>query len=167
MVRYSRACLVALMPAALLLTMTPAHAGSSNTSMLVTALSVESCLVSATPMAFGTLQSLSGQANDSAASITVTCTPGSAWTLSLDDGLNPNGGTRRMKAALSNDYVPYMLYSDSARTRTWGHVNGTDTVSGTAGLLPAVLPVYGRVPGNIPAAPIGSYADTVTVTIAF
>ena len=63
--------------------------------------------------------------------------------------------------------LSYSLYSDSGRTTNWGNVtgswmSGTGTGTGTA----QNLTVYGRIPAS-QSALIGSYADTVTVTITF
>lgn len=144
-----------------------AHAASTSGLMPVSALSLAACVVVPTPMVFGTLSQLDGNPNDSSALVTVTCTPGTTFDVGMNDGLYASGGVRRMKALLTADYVEYRLYSDAARSVPWGNVIGTNTVSGTAGLLPSVMTVYGRVPGNAPVAPLGSYADTVTVTVTF
>lgn len=145
----------------------PASAATSSGIMPVTGLSLAACVVVPTPMAFGTLSQLDGNPNDSSALVTVTCTPGTAFDVGMNNGVNASGGVRRMKALLSSDYVEYHLYSDGARSVPWGNTVGTNTVHDTAGLLPSIMTVYGRIPGSAPLAPLGSYADTVTVTVTF
>jgi spore coat protein U-like protein len=61
--------------------------------------------------------------------------------------------------------LSYFLYSDSGRTTNWGNVTGS-WVSGTGTGTAQNLTVYGRIPAS-QSALIGSYADTVTVTITF
>jgi spore coat protein U-like protein len=49
----------------------------------------------------------------------------------------------------------------------WGNTPGTDTpAAATASLTPSVLTVYGRVPAQ-QALPVGSYTDTVTITVSY
>lgn len=144
----------------------PAAASSVGTTMPVTALSVNACAVVATPMVFGTLNQLNGSANDSQASITVTCTPGTTYDVGLDDGAHASGGTRRMVPVIGSSAIPYGLFTNAARSTAWGATVGTNTVSNTAGVLPATLTVYGRVPVGTPV-PAGAYADLVTVTVVF
>lgn len=144
-----------------------ADAGTVTGVMPVTALSLAACVLVPTPMAFGTLSQLDGNPNDSSALVTVTCTPGTDFAVGMNNGLYPSASVRRMKALLAGNYLEYRLYSDAARSVPWGNTVGTDTVDRTAGLLPSILTVYGRVPGSAPVAPLGSYADTVTVTVTF
>jgi spore coat protein U-like protein len=118
-------------------------------------------------MAFGTLNQLGGTASDSQTNVTVTCTPGVSYNVGLDMGANAMGGVRRMAAALGGEAVPYALYTNASRTTAWGNTVGTNTVAGTASLLPSTLTVYGRVGGDAGLVPAGVYADLVTVTVTF
>ncbi|MDB5699793.1 MAG: Spore coat protein, partial [Alphaproteobacteria bacterium] len=62
----------------------------------------------------------------------------------------------------------YVLYKDSARTSIWGDgVAPTASITGTGTGAAQANTIYGRVPGSQGTVPIGSYADTVTVTISF
>jgi spore coat protein U-like protein len=145
----------------------PAQARNASATMPVTALTVETCAVVALPMAFGTLNQLGGTASDSQTNVTVTCTPGVSYNVGLDMGANAMGGVRRMAAALGGEAVPYALYTNASRTTAWGNTVGTNTVAGTASLLPSTLTVYGRVGGDAGLVPAGVYADLVTVTVTF
>ncbi|UAJ10464.1 Csu type fimbrial protein [Glacieibacterium megasporae] len=124
------------------------------------------CLVVATPMIFGTLNLIGNAANDAAATITVTCGVGTSYNVGLDNGANFSA-TRRMKSATAAAYVPYSLYSDSLRATPWGNTIGSNTVAGTAGVLPTILSVYGRVPAGTVPVPVDAYLDVITVTITF
>lgn len=145
----------------------PAYASSVTGTMPVTAISLNACAVVATPLVFGTLNQIGGTATDSQTTVVVTCTPGTTYDVGLDSGTHDSGGTRHMQAVLSSATVPYALYSNASRTTAWGNTIGTNTVPGTAGLLPATFTVFGRVPGNAPLVAAGVYADVVTVTVTF
>lgn len=145
----------------------PAAAATATGVMPVTAVALNSCLVAATPMVFGTVNQLAGSATDSTAALTISCTPGTNYTVGLDQGLHASGGVRQMEGLLATDTLPYTLYSNASRTTPWGNTNGTDTIAGTAGLVASILTVYGRIPANAPLARAGAYTDAVTVTLTF
>lgn len=126
-----------------------------------------SCRITlATDLDFGSVGALSGN-RDQTSSVLVRCPLNTSWRLGLSDGANANGTQRRMRSAAGN-YVRYELYRDTGRTLRWGNTLGTDTTNGTGmGEATAVTQtVYGRVPAQ-PAAPTGSYTDTVTVTLTY
>lgn len=144
-----------------------AHAATATTPLLVSAITLNACLVVATPMVFGAVDLISGTANDATATLTVTCTPGTGYTVGLDNGLNFATGTRNLKSALGPATVPYGLFQDAQRATPWGTTIGTNTVARTAVVLPAALTVYGRVPSNATAVGVDTYLDTVTVTVTY
>ena len=144
----------------------PALASTSTTTMAVTSLTVNACIVAATPMVFGTLNLISASPNDSTSTVTVTCTPGTGYNVGLDNGINFLT-TRRMKAPTASAYVPYTLSSDTLHATPWGNAIGTDTVVGTASVVPTTLTVYGRVPGGTTPVAADAYSDLVTVTITY
>jgi spore coat protein U-like protein len=150
-----------------------AQAGSSNTSLGVSAAVTDNCTISTAPVAFGSYDPASANATtalDSTGTVTVTCTSGAAATITLDPGATP--------AAASTDIVPlrqmsdgganllaYKLYQNSGRTTVWGNTSGTGV--GHTGIgSSANLTVYGRVAAgqNVPS---GTYTDTVTATVSF
>jgi spore coat protein U-like protein len=61
----------------------------------------------------------------------------------------------------------YSLFSNAGRTTNWGNNIGTDTVAGTGTGALQTLTVYGRIPASQTTAPVGSYSDTITVTVTF
>jgi spore coat protein U-like protein len=101
---------------------------------------------------------------DSDATFEVQCTPGATARVSLGLGQSPSGTQRRMASAKGRDLMAYDLYQDSGRSATWG---AGDVVTLTSfGPAPVRLPVYGRVPGGQDLS-IGSYADSVVITVTF
>lgn len=160
--------LIMLAAGAAALSASPAFAATDTDDMLVTATVIDSCTVTASPMAFTGLNTL-GTANiDSSAAITLACTPNAAYDVSLDLGTNAGAGTQRelVNGADSTQRIPYNLYSDSARTSAWGTATG-ETVAGTANGGVASLTAYGRIPATAAAVTAGSYSDSVTVTVTF
>lgn len=153
--------------ALVLLAVGNAGATDTTTTFLVTATVSSSCAVSAGNVAFGTYNPGNASNTDAQATISVTCTQQTPYTLKLSEGANAaTGGDtngRRMKANTS-DYLAYQLYSDSSHTSPWDNttgVSGTGTGSANSHL------VYGRiVAGNYNLA-TGSYQDTITVTLSY
>ncbi|WP_420427510.1 spore coat U domain-containing protein [Algiphilus sp.] len=129
----------------------------------------DACELSTAPtdLDFGTVNLLN-QDYDAASAIYVTCTEGAAFTLSLDDGANPDATSRRMENG--GNLVSYRLYSDSGRTTLWG--DGTtfgSTTGGTGTGVEQTVDVFGRVANadNASTPPAGAYSDIVTVTVTF
>lgn len=139
-----------------------AQTNPATTTIAVSATVLKDCIVAAAALPFG---NYTGAVNEVQTSVTVTCTSTTAYTVALDKGLNgASATTRKMKngAALLN----YGLYSDAAWTTNWGYTVGTDTVAGTGNGAAQVLPVYGQIPAGQYVTP-GSYADTITVNVAY
>ena len=138
----------------------PAAAGTATTTFTVSATVVATCGVSATSLAFGSYTGSS--AVDQTSTISVTCSNGAAYSVALNDGANASGSTRRMTGGASN-YLTYEMYSDASRTTVW---NASAPVSGTGTGSAQSLTVYGRIPSGQNAV-VGSYSDTVQVTVTY
>ena len=140
-------------------------AGSASANVTVTANVAANCVINAGSVAFGAYDPVTANAStdlDGAGNFQVQCTKGTAATVTLGNGLNFSGGTRRMSTG--SDFLNYNLYTSSARSTVW---NTTNTVSYTATSKALfTLDVYGRVPSNQDIS-TGSYTDTVVATINF
>lgn len=116
---------------------------------------------------FGSQASTATNIQISTASIDVSCTPGTPYTIALDDGVNSDGTTRRMIGqTVATDFVAYELYSDSYTTLwgdgvTLGAVKGGLTGNGTI----QNHIIYAQVPSANSSAQ--DYQDTVTATITW
>jgi spore coat protein U-like protein len=123
------------------------------------------CLVSATPLAFGSSGVIAVNI-DNTSTLTVTCTNGMPYNVGLDAGTGTGAtiATRLMTA--SSNTVNYTLYQDLGRSILWGNTVGTNTVSGTGSGSAQAITVYGRVPTQSTPAP-ASYGDTVMVTVSY
>jgi spore coat protein U-like protein len=157
----------------LVLTTGSAFAGTATSSMSVSATVSGNCTIDASSgLAFGAYDPVVTNATtalNGTATISVTCTNGSPATLTLDQGLNPAGGSTNAaplrQMASGGNIIGYGLFQDVANTIVWGNTAGTGvayTGTGVAGSLT----VYGQIPAgqNVPA---GTYTDTVVATVTF
>jgi spore coat protein U-like protein len=134
---------------------------SRNLNVLTTNY-VANCVVQPASLLFGSYDPGSAAPRDALGTISVACTAGTPYTVSLGLGNNAAGAIRQMANGAAR--LQYELYADAARTAVW---NGVNTVSGTAPTTSAIgLPVYGRIPPTQLVA-AGGYTDTVQATINF
>lgn len=145
-----------------------AFAATSKTATFDVTLTVQDdCSIAANPLDFGSTGVLT-QNIDQNASLSVTCTKGTPYTVALDAGTATGSAIsdRKMGNAAGDAFVSFNLYRDIARTQVWGNTADTDTVAGTGDGGAQTIPVYGRVPTqNTPAA--GAYSSTITATVVF
>ncbi|MDT3250793.1 spore coat U domain-containing protein [Serratia sp. root2] len=105
-----------------------------------------------------TAVSVAGQQNSGA--IRVKCNNGTSYNVLLGGGQSGNTAARYLQSAASQR-VNYNLYTNSAHSVIWDNLTG---VSQTANGQDNWLPVYGMIPVQS-TPPVGSYTDTVQVTI--
>lgn len=147
-----------------------ANAQTTATDPMTVSATVEaSCTVVANDMLFGTYNPFDTTDTDQTATVDVTCSNGAAYNIGL--GLGTKTGatvtTRGMTGGTGSDILNYALYSDTGRTSNWGDTVDTDTVSDTGSGSMQSTTVYGRIPQGQTTAPVGSYTDTVTVTVTY
>lgn len=155
-----------------LLLSVPTHAGTAAENLDVSATVVANCTISAGTVAFGDYDPIVANksgALDATGTVTVTCTNGSAVTVTLDQGANADAGSttaaplRRMVSGIN--FLDYALFSDSGYTTVWGATAETDVAStGTGDAVD--LTVYGRVAAD-QQVPVGAYADSVVAEVTF
>ena len=143
-----------------------ADALTATTTMNVTATVLSSCSVSATDLAFGNYNPISGSALDGATSISVTCTNGTSYNVGISAGGGAGATIASRKMTNGANTLNYTLYRDSGRTNVWGDTVATDTLLGSGSGAAQPIDVYGRIPGG-QAAPFGGYTDTVTITVTY
>lgn len=142
-----------------------AQALEATTTFAVTATVISTCIVAATPLAFGNYDA-SGADTDATNTVTVTCTSGTSYDVGLDAGGGSGATVATRKMTSGANTLDYTLYSDAGRTTVWGDTVGTDTVNATAGVLPTAHTVYGRIPSG-QYVPTGLYTDTINVTVTY
>lgn len=145
----------------------PAHARETTGTVQVVVEVDTSCVLSATPLDFGTAPILSS-AIDSTSTISVKCSPGTAYILGIDNGQNYNGSRRMVSDAGAFPffrYVGYQVYRDPARSQVWGSGPGQGVTGIAAGTGAVDLTAYGRVPAAV-ILPT-EYRDVLTVILDF
>ena len=134
-----------------------------------------SCSVSSAGVAFLGYNVFGAAADDQSGSVSITCggniTP-ATLTVALDKGGNSSGlPNRSMKNGSNTDTLTYNLYFDVARTMIWGDgTAGTVTwkITGNAIKNPVFTQsIFGRITPGQTNASVGSYSDTVTMTLTF
>jgi spore coat protein U-like protein len=104
---------------------------------------------------------------DASVSLSVQCTSGTDYDVSLGNGYNTS---RRMDSTSGSgvgaNFVDYELYTDSARTTVWPTTAGTAPYPYIGTGAAQSIPVYGRVPAQT-TPPAGNYYDTVSVTVTY
>ncbi len=144
----------------------PAYAATDQDSFLVTATVIASCDVIANDLAFGSYDPVLATPTDATSTILVTCTNGTHYDVGIDEGAGSGATVAARKMTASSNTLTYSLYRDASHSLVWGKTINTDTLSGTGSGAQQTLTMYGRVSAQ-QTAPVGSYSDTVTVTVTY
>jgi spore coat protein U-like protein len=148
-----------------------ASAATVTATFGVSASVAASCSTPATnAVTFGAYSPLTGNASTASATLSVTCTYATPFTIALNAGSNSASLSER-KMSNGTQTLGYNLYTTSGHTSVWGDGtagSSTQSGSGATGATPSAVSftVYGQIPAsqNVPAA---SYTDTVTVTVTY
>ena len=134
---------------------------------------VAACTVSSSGTGFGTFDTLSGSNKDVIGIVTVTCTGNIGDSGNYTIALSPGGGSFVSRTMLAGgNQLNYNVYSDAGHNSIWGDgTGGTSTVNDTYALSATTYAkdytVYGEIPGPQHGALVGSYADTIVVTLTY
>jgi len=146
----------------------PAIAGTANGSLATSATVTANCTVSTSALAFGNVDSTSASNVDATGGLSITCTNGSAWTASAGVGGGSGASYTNRRMTAGSDLLNYNIYTSAARTTVWGDgTASTATLGGTGTGSAQSVTVYGRIAGGQTGVPVGSYADTVAVTVSY
>lgn len=149
----------------------------ASSTLNVSATVAVDCTVTTTPVNFGNLTAI--QSSTVSGDVSVTCTTGTPYTITLDAGLNTNGtSVRHMKHSVDGvSLARYVLTSDVGLITPWGDASYASTypwgngVADTSNGAAQPHAVYGQAIATSAltglSAPAGSYSDTVTVTINY
>jgi spore coat protein U-like protein len=130
--------------------------------LLVPGVAAAECSLNIIGLTFGGYDPFSATDTDITGSVSVTCDTETSVQLSLSAGFGPFTA-RQMKNG--NSTLFYNLFTDPSHFSIWGDGSpGTSRVgfSGTAG----AQTIYGRIPARQNVS-VGTYADTITVTLTF
>lgn len=137
---------------------------TTTTTFAVSATVQATCLVSASPMSFG---SYTGAVVNTTSTVSVTCTNTTSYNVGLSAGLATGATvTTRQMTGPSSAVLGYSLFSDSSRSVNWGSTIGSDTITGTGNGSSQPLTVYGQATAGQYVTP-GSYTDTITATVTY
>ncbi|MDE1916580.1 MAG: spore coat protein U domain-containing protein [Sphingomonadales bacterium] len=131
-----------------------------------------SCTASTSGLNFGSYDASSSVPNDATGTVTLNCTGlvslAGNITLTASPGNSGSAATRKMTRGSS--ILGYNLYTDINRTAVWGDgQGGTSTINSPLnGLLifSQNATIYGRISTH-QWAPVGTYSDTIVVTIEY
>lgn len=147
----------------------PLDADSNTAVIAVSATVRKNCLISTTPVAYGSYDPIGANATtplDASGTVVLTCTKGTAASIGLDSGANAQGPTRRMRNG-ATAYLTYELYQDNAHTIVWtNNGRGMMSIPAAPSKNPRSFTVHGRVAGA-QDVPIGSFNDSVVATVNF
>jgi spore coat protein U-like protein len=173
MLKTSRLLTAALMAASLLPPAT-AQAGTATANLAVSITITASCTVNAATLTFSSTPgtSLTTTAVPGSTTMQVSCTNSSPYSIGMGQGSNYSGGSNRMVS--SGNYLPYVLYVDSALTHPWtaGATNSSCATAnqcylGTGNGSQQSINIYGQVPTTATAPTPGTYSDTVLMTVTY
>jgi spore coat protein U-like protein len=120
------------------------------------------CSINVVGLNFGAYSIFDTHDTNITTNIAVTCTNSASFEIALSSGAGSFANRTLVNGA---KLLSYNLYVDAAHLTVWGDGSpGTATVRdhGKAGNYT----VYGRIPARQNAS-VGSYSDTITVTITF
>ena len=138
------------------------QSSNQSNSLNVTSNYENSCnLISASDLNFGQINDLS-QAVTSSTTVALSCPLNTSWKVNLDQGMNYDGATRRMRKGA--DYIAYELYRDAQYSQLW---NNSGASQGTGNNGTQTIPIYGKAGPSSTAVPAGEYQDTITVTLTY
>ena len=122
------------------------------------------CQVSTSGLNFGNYDVFSTLNDDSTGTITVNCTNGTPYAISLSSG---SGSFTSRTMTSGAKILAYNLFLDATHLTIWGDGSaGTGTLHGTGNGNNTTSTVYGRIPAGQNAS-VGTYSDIVTVTVTF
>ncbi|MFO0749335.1 MAG: spore coat U domain-containing protein [Myxococcota bacterium] len=128
-------------------------------------------ILSVDDVELGEYDPLFGVEVDSTGGITFECEdvgPGDSVVIAIDRGSGASGFSPRQLLSGAHR-LAYNLYMDAARMLVWGDgsagTNAYGPVTPPSG-QPLQVPIYGRIAGG-QNVPVGSYRDTLTVTLVY
>jgi spore coat protein U-like protein len=157
-----------LLATAMLAAAPMAMAAAVTAPLNVTLTLENNCVVATAPVAFGTSNTLA-TAIDGQGSVTVTCTStGGSYDIAFNGGTTPTGTIAQRKMVHSGgNTINYNLYTTATRNVVLGDGTNGVKLTGTGNGSAQVYPVFGQVAAGQDPKAVGSYSDSVTVTVSF
>lgn len=154
---------------------TAAHAGTAQTSFVVTASVVAVCEMTASALSFPNYLPGSGTTLHATATLSIQCSSGTNNpTLSLNAGSSGGTMANRLMLGPSGSKLQYNIYTSASYSTVLGDGTGGSsnlpvTIPSTAFTTPVTVTVYGQLLDSAAnqTAAAGSYSDTVTATLTY
>ncbi|MDG1903996.1 MAG: spore coat U domain-containing protein [Arenicella sp.] len=150
---------------------TAGYAATAFGNMIVSADVEMSCTVNAGALDFLTYDPTAAGHNDATAVITSTCTHGGSAKITMGVGASAAAGStnaiplRQLHNSSDASKLPYFLYQNLGRDLVWGNTEDTGVgFTAVEGVNTETL--YGRIAAG-ETATVGSYADSVSVTLTY
>jgi len=138
-----------------------AWAASESSSFRVGIDVVATCSISAADMTFNTITTGTTAQTDAETQITVNCSSGAPYSVSLSNGSNFSAGRR---LGSNGSFINYSLFKDNSRTAEWTLISGLNG-TGTGG--DQTLPIFGRIAAGQSVPNMGAYSDTIVATVTY
>ena len=148
---------------------TAGYAATAFGNMIVSADVEMSCTVTAGALGFATYDPAGN--SDTSAVITSTCTHGGSAKITVGVGASPAAGStdaiplRQLLNASDATKLAYFVYQNDGRDTVWGNT-AEPGVGFTAVEGANTATLYGRIAAG-ETATVGSYADSVSVTLTY
>jgi len=149
--------------------LTTGFTGANTGQLTVTASVAAVCLIGNATLAFGAYNPTSATAVSATTNVTLTCTLSTPYGIGMSAG-GATGATVTTRAMTvtggGTSTLGYGLYQDAAHMTNWTNATNSYTATSSGTSLTNTVPIYGLIPAS-EAAPVGSYTDTVVMTVNF
>lgn len=136
---------------------------TENFSLNISATIMPTCTLSVRDLNFGSVSDLNVDLS-ATSTLSVACSRGADYTVSLSHGVYTSGYWRAMKRDGGHDNVFYQLYQEATHNTPWLEGHGAQRATGTGQEQRFTL--YAQVPKQR-TPPVGMYRDTVIVVVSF
>lgn len=154
---------------------TPLKWGDGEVSTMTVRVVVQrDCSINAPDFSFGSAP-FTASFREATQTITIRCSPGTAYSVGLSDGSYFNTGSRRMRRGLTGDYIRYEIYQFPASSTRWGSVGAERRSSSTAdvnagaynGVAQQSYTYGARIDTGQPTPAAGTYVDNIVLDVQF
>jgi spore coat protein U-like protein len=154
-----------LLAAACCLQPLAASATTTTSDMTVSMNIAASCAISSPPsLDLGSVTDLSTQ-HTADTTIPLSCSNGATYKLIADNGAHYDSVNSIRRMANGTNYISYSIYTDSGYASAFPTTLAAATAQAGTGSV-VNIPIYAKVTGQA-LPPVGSYADTVTLTVNY
>lgn len=147
-----------------------ADAGTVSGSFTISGTVVAACSVtSAAAVNLGSSITAASLPLTGSSAIVVNCTNGAGYDIGLTPGSANSDGTGVLTNAADGSTIAYGLFQLNSYSGAFGNTVGTNTVHGTGSGVDQTTTAYVKTAssGSEAHLAVGTYTDTVTVTVTF